>query len=224
MKFKSLAQRKAVMAMLRKKGIKQKPITYEMTGRYHRFRLAPADKFQRSTFRTIDPGKPGGMKLVIGRPKGSLTTRTQSVLIPKGGKTYNFSDNKTRTEGLSKLAKFGGKAFGGFVINPDKELADVIGSKPVPPSVMTKGIWSYIKANKLSRKNPKKKGLAGFEIVPDEKLGKVIGTKPMAPSQMTKAVWAHIKKSKGGKKGDLEEEHIIMGPKGKIKEIVRTYE
>ena len=89
MRFKSEKQRKKVMAMLRKKGIRDRPIEYAKTDRYHRIRLRHPGTFQQGSLRTIDPGRPGGMKLIIGRPKGISTTRTQAVLIPvTGGKKW----------------------------------------------------------------------------------------------------------------------------------------
>jgi len=51
-------------------------------------------------------------------------------------------------------------AFGGYTIDfkGRKETAeDIFGSKPIPPSEMTKLIWVYVKANKLSNKPEKVK-------------------------------------------------------------------
>lgn len=47
------------------------------------------------------------------------------------------------------------KAFGGYTINfkGRKETAEqIFGSKPLPPSQMTKKIWQYVKRKKLARK------------------------------------------------------------------------
>ena len=44
------------------------------------------------------------------------------------------------------------KAFGGYQIKPDANLARVIGSKAVSPSEMTKKLWQYVKAKKLANK------------------------------------------------------------------------
>ena len=44
------------------------------------------------------------------------------------------------------------KAFGGFKITPDANMAKIMGSKPVAPSEMTKKMWAYIKKNKLTNK------------------------------------------------------------------------
>ncbi len=52
------------------------------------------------------------------------------------------------------VKKKGGKkkAFGGYMIYPDAKLGAVIGNKPLPPSKMTKAIWTYIKKHKLGKK------------------------------------------------------------------------
>jgi chromatin remodeling complex protein RSC6 len=42
--------------------------------------------------------------------------------------------------------------FGGMMIKPDAKLGAIIGSKPVPPSGMTKKIWIYIKSHKLLKR------------------------------------------------------------------------
>jgi len=44
------------------------------------------------------------------------------------------------------------KAFGGYQIRPDENLAKVIGKGAVSPAQMTKKIWFYIKRKKLARK------------------------------------------------------------------------
>ncbi len=44
------------------------------------------------------------------------------------------------------------KAFGGYKIKPDANLAKIIGSKPVSPAEMTKKIWAYIKKKRLGKR------------------------------------------------------------------------
>jgi len=44
------------------------------------------------------------------------------------------------------------KAFGGYHIVPDANLAKVIGHGKVAPSQMKKKLWHYIKKHKLARK------------------------------------------------------------------------
>ena len=60
----------------------------------------------------------------------------------------------TKKKAKKKKAKKKGKkkAFGGYMIKPDKNLAMIIGSKPVSPSEMTKKLWAYIKKKRLAKK------------------------------------------------------------------------
>lgn len=56
-------------------------------------------------------------------------------------------------------------------VTPDEVLAEIVGSKPLPRTQITKKIWDYIKKNGLQDKKNKRM------INPDEKLGKVFGGK-----------------------------------------------
>jgi len=56
---------------------------YGKKAKYFHLRVKAPGKFQKGSFRTIDPGKPGGAKIVIGRLKGKKTTTAQSILVPK---------------------------------------------------------------------------------------------------------------------------------------------
>ena len=53
---------------------------YHYTQRYKRERIREPRLFQKSSFRTIDPGRPRGTKIIIGRLKGKKTTTTQAIL------------------------------------------------------------------------------------------------------------------------------------------------
>jgi chromatin remodeling complex protein RSC6 len=56
-------------------------------------------------------------------------------------------------------------------VTPDEVLAEIVGSKPLPRTQITKKIWDYIKKNGLQDKKNKRM------INTDEKLGKVFGNK-----------------------------------------------
>ena len=72
-------------------------------------------------------------------------------------------------------------------LQPSKELAAVVGSKPLPrPEVVSK-IWDYIKRNKLQ--NPQNKR----EIKADDKLEKVFGKKSVTMFEMNKHLAQHLK-------------------------------
>lgn len=54
---------------------------------YRRTQVMPKSKFQKGSFRTIDPGGPGHLKLVIARLKAGPhkgKTRVQEILYSKG--------------------------------------------------------------------------------------------------------------------------------------------
>ena len=54
--------------------------------KYTRTRVMAPSKFQKRSFRTIDPGRPGHTKLVIGRLKTGPhrgKTRVQAILYKK---------------------------------------------------------------------------------------------------------------------------------------------
>ena len=53
------------------------------TGGYARYRVRSPSDFQPGSFRTVDPGRPGHTKLVVGRLRGQSTTATQSILISR---------------------------------------------------------------------------------------------------------------------------------------------
>src|SRR3954462_9055014 len=71
-------------------------------------------------------------------------------------------------------------------LQPSKELAAVVGSKPLPrPEVVSK-VWEYIKKHDLQ--NPKNKR----EIVADDKLERVFGKKSVTMFEMNKHLAAHL--------------------------------
>jgi upstream activation factor subunit UAF30 len=72
-------------------------------------------------------------------------------------------------------------------LQPSKELAAVVGSKPLPrPEVVSK-VWDYIKKNKLQ--NPQNKR----EIMADEKLRAVFGKERVTMFEMNKHLARHLK-------------------------------
>lgn len=73
-------------------------------------------------------------------------------------------------------------------LQPSEALAEVVGSKALPRTEVTKKLWAYIKKNKLQ--NPKNKR----NILADDTL-KVIfgGKKEVSMFDMTKLVGKHLK-------------------------------
>jgi len=73
-------------------------------------------------------------------------------------------------------------------VQPDAALAEVVGSKPLPRTEVTKKLWIYIKKNKLQDEKNKR------NINADDKLKPVFnGKKQVNMFEMTKLVSTHMK-------------------------------
>ncbi len=73
-------------------------------------------------------------------------------------------------------------------MTPSSALAEIVGSKPIPRTEVTKKLWAYIKKNKLQ--DPKNKRM----IKADTALKEVFGGKATVNMfEMTKLVSKHLK-------------------------------
>jgi chromatin remodeling complex protein RSC6 len=73
-------------------------------------------------------------------------------------------------------------------VTPSATLAEVVGSKPIPRTEVTKRLWAYIKKNKLQDANNKRM------IKADATLKAVFGGKSTVNMfEMTKLVGKHLK-------------------------------
>jgi upstream activation factor subunit UAF30 len=73
-------------------------------------------------------------------------------------------------------------------LQPSASLSEVVGSKPLPRTEVTKKIWQYIKRNGLQDKKNRRM------INADDKLGAVFGgKKQVSMFEMTKLVSKHLK-------------------------------
>ena len=73
-------------------------------------------------------------------------------------------------------------------VTPDAKLAEVVGSKPLPRTELTKKLWAYIKKNGLQDKKNRRM------INADEALMAVFsGKKQVSMFEMTKLVSKHVK-------------------------------
>ncbi len=73
-------------------------------------------------------------------------------------------------------------------VQPDAKLAEVVGSKPLPRTKLTKKLWVYIKKNKLQDSKNRRM------INADAKLRAVFnGKKQVSMFEMTKLVSRHVK-------------------------------
>jgi chromatin remodeling complex protein RSC6 len=72
-------------------------------------------------------------------------------------------------------------------LQPSDELAEVVGSKPLARTEVTKKLWAYIKKNKLQ--DPKNKRM----INADDKLKPIFKKGQVNMFEMTKLVGKHLK-------------------------------
>src|SRR6266571_3466945 len=73
-------------------------------------------------------------------------------------------------------------------VTPSAELAEVVGSKPIPRTEVTKRLWAYIKKNNLQDKKNRR------QINADATLKTVFGGKASVNMfDMTKLVGKHLK-------------------------------
>jgi upstream activation factor subunit UAF30 len=73
-------------------------------------------------------------------------------------------------------------------VQPDAALSEVVGSKPIPRTELTKKLWLYIKKNKLQDQKNKRM------IKADDSLKVVFGGKATVNMfEMTKLVNKHVK-------------------------------
>ena len=73
-------------------------------------------------------------------------------------------------------------------VQPDAVLSEVVGSKPLPRTELTKKLWAYIKKNKLQDQKNKRM------IKSDDALKAVFGGKGQVNMfEMTKLVNKHVK-------------------------------
>jgi chromatin remodeling complex protein RSC6 len=73
-------------------------------------------------------------------------------------------------------------------LTPSADLAEIVGSKPLPRTEVVKKLWAYIKKNGLQDKKNKR------NINADDKLKKVFGGKSQVNMfQMTSLVSKHLK-------------------------------
>ena len=72
-------------------------------------------------------------------------------------------------------------------VTPSATLAEVVGSKPMPRTEVTKKLWAYIKKNGLQDKTNRRM------INADERLRPIFGKSQVSMFDMTKLVSKHLK-------------------------------
>src|SRR5215218_8702505 len=115
-------------------------------------------------------------------------------MMPSKTKQSTPPKKASPPEGASAKTARAGKSASGKKVNPalmkplqpSKELAAVVGSKPLPrPEVVSKE-WDYIKKNKLQDPQNKR------EIMADEKLQAVFGKNRVTMFEMNKHLAQHL--------------------------------
>ena len=105
------------------------------------------------------------------------------------------SKKASPAEGTSAKTASAGKGASGKKVNPalmrplqpSKELAAVVGSKPLPRAEVVSKVWDYIKKHKLQDPQNKR------EIMADEKLQAVFGKNRVTMFEMNKHLAQHLK-------------------------------
>ena len=108
--------------------------------------------------------------------------------MAKTAKKTAKSSSKAKTAGKKKTS--GRKPNAAFMapVTPSAALSEVVGSKPLPRTELTKKLWVYIKKNNLQ--DPKNKRM----IKADAELKPVFGGKATVNMfEMTKLVGKHLK-------------------------------
>lgn len=101
------------------------------------------------------------------------------------------SSGGSKKSGGSKAGSTGGSKGGAFMapLQPDDQLAAIVGKEPLPRTEVTKRVWDYIKQNNLQDANDKR------TIKADAKLRPIFGGRDSVTMfEMTKLVNGHLKK------------------------------
>ena len=120
----------------------------------------------------------------------------QTTTAEKSNPTKSAASKKgSPAAGTSAKDASAGKGASGKKVNPalmkplqpSKELAAVVGSKPLPRAEVVSKVWDYIKKNKLQDPQNKR------EIMADEKLQAVFGKNRVTMFEMNKHLAQHLK-------------------------------
>ena len=127
--------------------------------------MMPSKAKQTTTAEKADPTKSAASK------KGSSAAGTSA----KGASVGKSASGKKVNPALMKP------------LQPSKELAAVVGSKPLPRAEVVSKVWDYIKKNNLQDPQNKR------EIMADEKLQAVFGKDRVTMFEMNKHLAQHLK-------------------------------
>ena len=102
-------------------------------------------------------------------------------------KSAKKSSSRSKTAGKKKTS--GRKPNAAFMapVTPDGALSQVVGSKPLPRTELTKKLWAYIKKNGLQDQKNRRM------IKSDENLRPIFGKPQVNMFEMTKLVNKHVR-------------------------------
>src|SRR4051812_20560346 len=127
--------------------------------------------------------------------KAKQTTTAEKADPAKNTASKSTASKKASpAEGTSGKAASAGKSASGKKVNPalmkplqpSKELAAVVGSKPLPRAEVVSKVWDYIKKNNLQDPQNKR------EIMADDKLQAVFGKNRVTMFEMNKHLAQHL--------------------------------
>jgi upstream activation factor subunit UAF30 len=138
----------------------------------------------KSTAKSASKGASKGGKSSPSKSKSSPAKTSASKTKSSASKSSAKGPAK-KSSGRSAAAK----SNSGLMkpLQPSKELAQVVGDKPLPRTEAVSKIWTHIKKNNLQ--NPQNRR----EILADDKLEPVFGKKKVTMFEMNKLLAGHLK-------------------------------
>jgi chromatin remodeling complex protein RSC6 len=121
--------------------------------------------------------------------KSAKKTAKKKTAAKKGGRATKKA--APRKKAAKKTAKKGGgrRPNAAFMapVTPSAELSEVVGSKPLPRTELTKKLWAYIKKNGLQDQKNKRM------IKADDRLRPIFGKPQVNMFEMTALVNKHVR-------------------------------
>ena len=138
----------------------------------------PSKTKQPPPSKTADPPKGSSAKTANATPAESTAAKKAGSAKGTSGKAASAAKDAPAKKVNPALMK---------PLQPSKELAAVVGSKPLPRAEVVSKVWDYIKKHKLQDPQNKR------EIMADEKLQAVFGKNRVTMFEMNKHLAQHLK-------------------------------
>jgi len=138
----------------------------------------PSKTKQPTPSKTADAPKGSSAKTANATPAESTAAKKAGSAKGTSGKAASAAKDAPAKKVNPALMK---------PLQPSKELAAVVGSKPLPRAEVVSKVWDYIKKNNLQDPQNKR------EIMADEKLQAVFGKNRVTMFEMNKHLAQHLK-------------------------------